>query len=138
MNTNDLLQQVNWPVSHIAHKGTLTHTKAVDSETGALGVVTTASVLAHADKIQLRVRTTSSDGKSLFPVMDAEWVLTDNGQWAQLEKFVLNEQAQALDENRAVSMFQDHINLLGVKPQFQPFGLRSGQPPAPTSFRFDI
>lgn len=138
MNTNDLLGQVNWPVSHIAHKGTLTHTKASEGEAGSLGVVTTASVLAHADKIQLRVRTTSSDGKSLFPVMDAEWVLTDNGQWAQLGKFVLNEQPQVLDETRAVSTFQDHVNVLGVKPHFQPFGLRSGQPPAPTSFRFDI
>lgn len=139
MNTHTLLSTLNWPENFKDNKGTLTFTKSVgaDLETLNPGTVTSAAVIAHADKIQLRVRTTSN-GQEIFPILDAEWRLSDDGSVAELNKFVHNEQEQDLNENTAVGSFQDHVNALGAKPQFQGFGLRKTNTPAPTTFKFDI
>lgn len=139
MNTYELLAQVNWPDGFKDNKGTLTFTKSLgeDIENLSLGTVTSAAVLAHADKIQLRVRTTTN-GQEIFPIIDAEWSLDASGQNAQLQKFVRNEEAQVLDDTAAIESFQDQVNALGVRPKFQGFGLRQTTAAVPTTFKFDI
>ena len=141
MNTNELLSQVNWPSAYQDHKGTMTYTRSVGEDINTLsqGTVTTAAVLAHADKIQLRVRTTAPDGKSLFPIVDAEWVLSEDGQYATLQRFHYNERECPPNDTQAIEAFQDEVNLLGVKPQFQAFALRKPQvSKEPTVFKFDL
>lgn len=139
MNTYTLLSTLNWPQNFKDNKGTLTFTKSVGANLDTLnpGTVTSASVIAHADKIQLRVRTTSN-GQDVLPILDAEWHLSDDGTNAALNKFVHNEQEQDLNEMVAVETFKDQVNALGVKPQFQGFGLRQTNTPAPTTFKFDL
>lgn len=139
MNTYTLLSTLNWPENFKDNKGTLTFTQAVETDLDTLnpGTVTSAAVITHADKIQLRVRTTSN-GQDIFPIMDAEWRMSDDGSVAELNKFVHNEKEQDLNENIAIGSFQDHVNALGVKPQFQGFGLRKTTAPVPTTFKFDI
>lgn len=138
MNTYTLLSTLNWPENFKENKGTLTFTKAIESDFTTLnpGTVTSAAVIAHADKIQLRVRTTTN-GKEIFPIMDVEWQITADNN-ALLNKFVYNEQNQDFNEQIAINSFQDHVNALGVKPQFQGFGLRKTNASVPTTFKFDI
>lgn len=139
MNTHALLSTFNWPESFKDNKGTLTFTRSIgaDVETLNVGTVTSAAVIAHADKIQLRVRTTAN-GQEIFPIMDAEWKLSDDGDSALLSKFVRNEQQQDLDEHAAIASFQDQVNALGVQPKFQGFGLRKVATAPPTTFKFDL
>lgn len=139
MNTHTLLSTLHWPEQFKDNKGTLTFTKSVGADLDTLnpGTVTSAAVIAHADKIQLRVRTTAN-GQEIFPIMDAEWKLSDNGDNALLSKFVRNEQEQDLDEQAAIGSFQDQVNALGVQPKFQGFGLRTTIAVTPTTFKFDL
>lgn len=130
MKTTQLLSQLHWPEDAVNNKGVLTFSKTVgfDLESGVLGTNTTASVIVDTDSIKLRVRTTKN-GETVLPVLDAQWMIAnDEVTFSSLSADLDNagykkeQDVGAEAEQEALNMFQDHVNLLAVRPQFDKFG----------------
>lgn len=148
MKTTQLLSQLHWPEDAINNKGVLTFSKTVgfDLESGVLGTNTTASVIVDTDSIKLRVRTTKN-GETILPVLDAEWMITnDEAAFSSLSADLDNagykkeQDVDAEAEQEALNMFQDHVNLLAVRPQFDKFGARQPKETVVENkpFRFNV
>ena len=122
-SVQSLLTQLAWPSQALNRRGTLTWTNVLrepDFENNP--VVSSAVVLVSDSQLTLRCRTAFFQGE-LEPLLEAKWSLNGEAK-PVLVSAVRNGTPVPLNEEAIVGAFQDRVNLLGVRPQFQAFAER--------------
>ena len=137
-SANALLKQLAWPEHSLGNKGTMTWSAAVGEAPSENGIrISTAAILVSDNTVTLRCRSGTTTG-TVEPLLEAKWSFADESSEPQLvtyrkmgESLDVGVEGQAAD---ALAFFQDKVNLLGVRPQFQAFAPRKAAPPAPKAF----
>lgn len=121
MTTVDkLLIDLGWPADACDRRGTLLWSASNnnDATPGAIS----ASVLVDHDTIKARVRSALVGQPGLEPLLEAAWRI--EGLNVRLTDLTVNGQPAAPDQSAALGAFHDHVNQMGVRPQFQGFAPR--------------
>lgn len=124
-----LLAELAWPEHALDRKGTLTWSAALrDAPSEGGTTLASASVLVSDTQLTLRCRSATVGGP-MEPLLEAKWTFSGDSA-PELASYTQMGQGQPLDEAKAIAFFQDRVNLLGVRPQFQAFAARA-TPSAP-------
>lgn len=132
-----LLKQLAWPEHALGNKGTMTWSAAVGEAPSENGIrLATAAILVSDNAVTLRCRSGTTTG-SVEPLLEAKWSFVGEDTAPELVAFSKLGQPQSIEgdqaEADAVAFFQDKVNLLGVRPNFQAFAERKAPAPkAPT------
>lgn len=112
-----LLLELEWPRSHLDHRGTLSWSRALDATT-----IASAAVVVTQKLLTLRYRLMAIH-KGVSTPLEAKWSL-DGGLYAEFQSLRENGVHRPLDEQRALIQFRGFTKLLGGEPTFQDHGRR--------------
>lgn len=121
-STSALLQALAWPAQALEQRGTLTWVAAT-GEGATIGPVASAAVLVGNDHITLRLRATNIEGH-MEPHLEAKWAIRGDEPPTMVALTRLGQE-RPLNEQEAIEAFQDRVNLMNVRPQFQGMAKRT-------------
>ena len=113
----NILEQIQWPSTHMNSKGVLRWTSIHNEPPRAV----TASAFQKNDCIELRVRATGMSDGDQAQLSYSRWEASEEGY-----KLVSREGqglTKELNEADALKEFQDYIILTDARPQFQMMGI---------------